>query len=191
MRSMNIGNGRSVLMEDDVYDKLKMYGGSIYHGSGAHNNYIYINWNKKKSESLARFTLGLDREDVRIVYHKNSDIYNCLRDNIYADKKTKMYNDRGPTAGRKYKGISVRDKGKSFYVTLPFREGKIYNSIKFYDIELAAKQYDAVLDFVNRPGYRNFSEEKIDILPELKEHLEAWLNKHNIEVSKWVDQTSR
>ena len=184
MKTMNIGNGKAVLMEDDVYESIKRRGGSIYQGSGAHNNYIYINWNKVKSESLARFTLGLTQYDnTLIVYHKDGDIYNCLRENIYSDKKTKMYNDRGPTAGRKYKGISVRDNGKKFYVTLPFEEGKIYNSIPFTDDALAAMQYDSVLDFVNRPGYRNFSEEKIDILPELKEHLVKWMTKHNIEVN--------
>lgn len=180
MKTMNIGNGRAVLMDDDIHEKIKKRGGSLYQGSVLHTNYIYIFWNKQKSEGLARFILELTTEDNRIAYFKDGDIFNCTRDNLYAATKTKMYQDRGPTAGRKYKGLSQR--GDKHLITLPFGKS-IYNTKPFDNEDIAAGQYDAILDFINRPGYRNFSDKKIDILPERKEHIVAWLKKHNIEVN--------
>lgn len=160
-----------ILLDDDIYDFLKDK--VIRVCKTASKVYVCFKDNNRLIR-LSRYILNLKDRGLYI-RHKDNDVFNCLRGNLYTESRSNLNRFRSVN---KYRGIRkhLLVSGRERYSAIVWLNGRYIQVATYNDEKTAAMKYDAATKFLEMKTHINIVNESTLLTDEEKTRLRGKSN---------------
>ena len=161
---------KKIILDEDFKEEHKNYHFYVVKSNNG-NSYVIMRDDIGKTYHVASYIMKLHNNSKK-VFFKDGNILNCKKENLYIEEKAKEYRERKPLFWKKFKG--VHKNRKKYNACICLNNKKLYIG-SFEEEKDAAQKRDAILDYLNLNGYRNFPDSKYSLTLEEKKKIDEWI----------------